>query len=185
MILAIDAGHGLGNSKSGVMDSGAVAAGHRECDIALDWALAVNWAAKQRGLKTFMPRKSNEDNAPLAHRVQRAHDAGCTHFLSLHLNSAGILATGTETLFRDAADRKFAFVVHSAAVNVLGRKDRGLKPESASPRGRLAVFAFQGPCCLCELGFISNPTDRNLLLQRQKRAAFGELIIAKFLGGVV
>lgn len=185
MILAIDPGHGLGNSKSGVLDSGAVAAGHRECDIALDWALALNWVAKKKGLKTFMTRKSNEDSAPLSHRVRRAHDAGCTHFLSLHLNSAGILASGTETLFRDAIDRKFALVVHSAAVNVLGRKDRGLKPESASPRGRLAVFAFQGPCCLSELGFITNPTDRNLLLQRQKRVAYAELLIAKFLGGAV
>lgn len=180
-MLAIDPGHGMANSKAGVFDPGAIAVGHREADITLDWGLAVNWVCTQRGLKAWMTRKSDTESAPLSRRVQRAHDQGCTHFLSIHLNSGSVLATGTETLYRDSVDRKFAEIVHSCALHAIGRKDRGVKNEAVSPHGRLAVFGFNGPCCLVETAFITNSGDRNVVLMRDRRLAFAEMLVTRLL----
>lgn len=182
MKLCIDPGHGLSNRAPGVYDPGATACGDAEADIALAWALALKKYATDAGIECFMTRDSAEDAAPVAKRAQRAQFSGCTHFISLHCNAAANpLARGTETFYRDSADKALAAKVQKAAMSAIGSADRGLKDESASQHNRLAVFGFQGPCCLLEIGFITNPGDRKKMKERERRIAFALAMVTALL----
>lgn len=176
MKLAIDPGHGMGNRREGVYDPGAVGGGVAEADVALQWALTGKWILEQKGVDVWLTRDDDRDLTPVGTRDNRAREAGCTRFISIHCNSAGPTATGTETFFRDAEDKKWATIVQKAALEALDLRDRGLKTEASSQHTRLAVLDFAGPACLLELGFISNPGDRTRMLERSRRIAFWEAI---------
>lgn len=184
MKLCIDPGHGDSNSSPGVFDSGAEGGNLREADIAWQFANTLAYLCKQAKIATYLTR-SQDSPAPLSRRVQGAVDAHCTHWLSIHLNSAdSSIARGYEVLIRDRkVSGKWAAVVLDAAGAMYGPSDklnRGIKSESASPHGRLAVMGFttHGPTCLVELGFITNQGDRAVLTTKEARVAFADRIIA-------
>ena len=179
--LCIDPGHGNKNTGSGY-DPGAESAGHTEADIALQWALTLNWVLSQAGIKTFLTRDDDSDPDPVGTRDDRAEAAGCTHFIALHCNCATGTASGTETYYRDARDKGLAAPVQRAALAALGLHDRGLKTESDSQHTSLAVFDFDGPACLVELGFIDNTTDRGRMQERDRRVKFADALCGYFKG---
>lgn len=180
MKLCIDPGHGFANRRPGVYDPGAMSFGHAEADIALQWALTGKWVLTRGGIAVWLTRDDDSDPDPVGTRDDRAEAAGCTHFLSLHCNAADTgLIHGTETFYRDEADRKWAKFVQNAALAALGGHDRGVKPEGDSQHNRLAVFDFDGPCALLELGFITNPMDRQQMLLRTNRVKFWQLVLAE------
>lgn len=170
--ICLDPGHGHSNRKSGVYDPGAVAGGVTEAGIVLDWALTGKWLAKEYGIEVFLTRDDDSDPTPVGSRDDKAEAAGCNYFLSLHCNAANGQARGTETFYRDSADKAFAGIVQAAAMTAMGSKDRGLKSESDSQHTRLAVFDFDGPCALLEIGFIDSASDRTKMQQRETRIAF-------------
>lgn len=175
MKLCIDPGHGMGNRRSGAYDPGATRSPFAEADIVLQWALTGKWVLSRAGIAVFLTRDADADPTPVSTRDDRAEAAGCTHFLSLHVNDADTdTATGTETYYRDMVDRPFALLVQNLAVRTMGRRDRGVKIESASQHNRLAVFDFDGPAALLELGFIGNASDRTAMLLRDNRVRFWE-----------
>lgn len=181
--LCIDSGHAMGNSGNPTKyDPGAVAGGHTEAAIALSVGLSVKAEAVLRGLPVFLTRDDATDVTPVSTRASRANAANCSHFLSLHLNAGPEQAHGVETLYRDEADKAFAAKIHAGVLRATGLKDRGLKHESESARGRLAVFGFDGPACLVELGFITNGTDRGVLLKRETRIRIADEIIDACIG---
>lgn len=174
MKIGVDPGHGNSNRRSGVYDPGAVSAGHAEADIVLQWGLTGKWIAeKEFGIKVFMTRDDDSDPTPVSTRDDRAEQAGCDYFLSLHCNAASGQATGTETFYRDIKDKVFAALVQNAALSALEIRDRGLKTEADSqhPNG-LSIFNFDGPAALLELGFIDNPADRARMRDRDRRITF-------------
>ena len=177
MKIAIDPGHGFSNRRRGVYDPGAVGGGLEEADIALDWALTGKWLCKEAGVACFLTRDDDTDPTPVGQRDDRAELAGCTHFISLHCNAGG--GTGTETFFRDARDNVLAAIVNQSAVGALGTKNRGLKSEGASQHQTLAIFDFDGPACLLEIGFIDNPNDRPKMTSRNNRIAFWRRLIGE------
>jgi N-acetylmuramoyl-L-alanine amidase len=172
--LCIDAGHGASNRRTGVYDPGAVSpSGTTEADVVLLWALTgKHILASEFGIDVFLTRADDRDPNPVGGRDDEAEAADCTHFISLHCNAASGTASGTETFYRDGADKSFALKVQAAAVAVLGLKDRGIKSESVSQHGSLAVFGFDGPAALLEIGFIDHPVDRQKMLSRDNRIAF-------------
>ena len=172
MKLCIDPGHGYANRRAGVYDSGAVAAGVAEADIVLQIALTGKWLCSQRGIECWLTRDDDRDPTPVGSRDDRAEQAGCTHFLSLHMNAATGTATGTETFYRDSADKAWARKIQSSALAAWGLRDRGLKTEADSQHNRLAVFDFDGPAALLEVGFIDNSLDRGRAQDRDRRIAF-------------
>ena len=179
MKLGIDPGHGMGSRRPGVYDPGAVSGGAQEASIVLAWGLELRDACQRAGIATFTTRDDRTDPTPLGTRDNRANAAGCTHFLSLHNNgSVNPLARGVETFYRDGPDLAWAKIVHAVTVARMGTKDRGVKAESATRAGRLAVLGFVGPACLVELGFISSPHDRARLLDPAIRRAWAERMVA-------
>ncbi len=175
MRICIDAGHGYANRRAGSYDPGATAAGLAEADITLQWALTLKWVLARAGVPVWLTRDDDRDPAPVATRDDRAEQARCTHLLSIHCNAGGNgKRSGVETFFRDETDRRWAAVVHEAAVRGIGLPDRGVRPEAATAVGRLAVFDFAGPACLVELGYIDSAADRRALTSRARRIAFAE-----------
>jgi N-acetylmuramoyl-L-alanine amidase len=172
MKLAIDPGHGMSNKRDDVFDPGAVAAGVRECDIALEWALTGKYILPQYGINHFLTRDDNLDEVPVGRRDDMAAAAHCTHFLSIHCNAADGKATGVEVYYRDISDRAFAQLVLDSLVEATGLKSRGLKRESDSQHSRLAVLDFGPPACLAEIGFLDNPHDRSVIRDREVRLKF-------------
>jgi N-acetylmuramoyl-L-alanine amidase len=172
MKLAVDPGHGMSNKRDDVFDPGAVAAGVRECDIALEWALTGKYILPQYGINHFLTRDDNLDEVPVGRRDDMAAAAHCTHFLSIHCNAADGKATGVEVYYRDISDRAFAQLVLDSLVEATGLKSRGLKRESESQHSRLAVLDFDPPACLAEIGFLDNPHDRSMIRDREVRLKF-------------
>ena len=161
----------MGNARRGVFDPGAtVKAGTQtftEADIVLRYALALGKLCEQSRIEFFMTRGSSTEPAPVRGRAARAAAAGCTHFVSIHLNSsAKPRANGLEVLYRDERkDRPLAAALQQALLKVTGFSDRG-----NDRRTDLAVLKFkQGPAVLIELGFISNKADREFLLSEGNR----------------
>lgn len=184
MKLCIDPGHGFSNATPGTYDPGAIGGGLEEADIALDWALTGKWVLNRAGIAVWLTRDDDRDASPLAIRDERAHLVGCTHFLSLHCNAAAPRfgtrpATGTEVFWRDVDDMRWASHVLAAALPALGLRNRGLKTEGLSPRGRLSVFDFDGSAALLELGFITNARDRAAMTRRENRVAFWERLASR------
>jgi len=182
MKIAIDAGHGMGNARRGVFDPGATAkAGAQdftEADIVLRYALALGKLCEQSRFEFFMTRGSSTEPAPVGGRAARAGAAGCTHFVSIHLNSsAKPRANDLEVLYRDEKkDRPLAAALQQALLKVTGFRDRG-----NDRRTDLAVLKFeQGPAALIELGFISNRGDREFLLAEGNRDRVCSAILQVF-----
>lgn len=181
MRLCIDPGHGFANRRPAVYDPGACGGGVCEADIVLQWALSGKWILNQLGIATWLTREDDRSSDPVSSRDDRAEQAGCTKFISLHCNAASPQATGTETFYRDATDRAWAAKVQAAALVALGLRDRGLKTESQSQHSRLAVFDFDGPACLLELGFITRQSDRTQMLKRENRITFWQALAEELL----
>lgn len=176
MRICIDPGHGMSNRDKGVYDPGAVGAGVEEADVALAWAKTLAWVLRKDGHSVYLTRDEHEDDLPLIRRAKLARLANCTHFLSIHANAAGNpLASGTETIHRDAP--VWASRVQMAALDAMKRPNRGVKTEKQLGRV-LAVLGAPNPCLL-EIGFISNATDRKLMLARETRLAFAESLAGR------
>lgn len=154
----------MGNRTPGVYDSGCSANGIDEADVVLTWAEELNKAVIARGIQTYFTRRGRSQEVPVGARAKLAQLAGCTHFISIHVNDADDdQAHGTETLYNHSDD--LAKEVQTALVSNLGLRDRGCKH-----RSDLAVLKFIGPCCLIELGFIKNPVDMKHISSDQLRA---------------
>lgn len=180
MKIAIDPGHGMSNRVPGKYDPGAVSGGVAEADIALQMALTLKHVLRAAGIDAILTRRSDVDGCPIGIRARWAQQMGCTHFLSLHCNAAiTFFASGTETFYRDSRDEDFAEMVQDVALKAWGFKDRGIKHESQSQHKRLAVFDFDGPTCLLEMGFITNPANRKMLLDRDARIRFAVALMER------
>jgi N-acetylmuramoyl-L-alanine amidase len=169
MMIAIDPGHGMSNKKWGVYDPGAISeeygSVYKEADVVLQYGLTLRTVLLNRSIGVFMTRDDEKDHAPYQDRARNAENAGCTMFISLHMNSSEQqIARGTETLYRD--DKDFAQKLQDAVLSVGGLKDRKIVK-----RDDLAVLKFQGLAALIELGFIYDDEDRKVLLNPQKRLA--------------
>lgn len=179
MKIAIDPGHGMGNSAAGVFDPGATkrvgTETFAEADIVLRYGHTLRRLLEDSGLEVFMTRTSSADSAAVGRRARRATEAGCTHFVSLHLNSStSAQANGIEVLFRDEVkDRALAEQLQERLASITGFSNRGVER-----RTNLAVLRFSpGPVVLIELGFISNDGDRSFLIQGANRDAICQGIL--------
>jgi N-acetylmuramoyl-L-alanine amidase len=171
MKVCVDPGHGMSNRRLNVFDPGAVhfenGRNFQEAAIVLHYGLTLKDMFRARGVPVFMTRDDNEDHAPVGQRAGGAKSAGCDVLISLHMNDVDDdRANGTETLFKDGADKALAAKLQAAMIGITGLKDRGLKP-----RDDLAVLRFNGVAVLLELGFIANDKDRNKLIDPQTRDA--------------
>lgn len=179
MKICLDPGHGMGNRKAGVFDPGAEGSGTDEAAVTLEWALTGKFLLPKQDIEVFLTRDDQTDPTPVGTRDDRAKAAKCTHFISIHCNSANGKASGIEVFYRDTVDKAFAGHVMTALAAATGLPIRGLKKESESQHSRLAVLDFGPPACLIEIGFIDNPKDRKIITSKATRVRFFELLAQK------
>lgn len=168
--IGIDPGHGMSNRRWTVYDPGAVSEGVQEAHVALAVAMELRDQCMRRGWSWFLTRASNAEDAPLRDRVARARAAQCDVIVSLHCNAhTREFAHGTETLY--LASEWVAAEVQRRLVAALGTADRGVKQ-----RDDLAILRYERPAILCELGFVTNPADRDMLTDPAKQLAAARAI---------
>lgn len=165
-VIAIDPGHG-GH------DPGAVANGLNEKDLNLGVALHLRDYLQQAGIKVVMTR-SDDTFIALDDRVAIAENAGADTFVSLHMNSAGATASGTESYYtttgsasRSESSKALAQFIQERLVKAIGSKDRGEKIENYR-----VIYKNSLPAVLVEMGFISNAEQANFINTHQKETAY-------------
>lgn len=169
MKVAIDPGHGMSNRQQGRYDPGAVhvenGTEYREADIALKYGLTLRDIFREKGHQVFMTRDDNQDHAPLGQRAANAKNAGAQVLISLHLNSVeDDEAKGLEVLYGNSKNKDLAQDLQTALIKITGFVDRKIEQ-----RQKLAVLKFNGAAAMIELGFLPHDSDRNTLINPQKR----------------
>ncbi len=169
-IIAIDPGHG------GEKDWGTTKGVHREKNINLAIALFLREILEERGYRTYMIR---EDDSAVENSTRSglAKENGAAMYVSIHQNSLpeeNDAGRGAEVWYCDlfdTNDAELAQCVLDELTAFVGMKNRGIKLSN-----KLIVLRENTlPACLVECGFMSSPTERELLLTEdyQKKIAEG------------
>lgn len=158
MRIMLDAGHG------GV-DPGAVSkhdgVEYREADFNFDIVQKVAELLRGDGFEVLLTRsKKNETMTPGA-RLRKFNSSGAEAFVSVHCNSSSnATATGVEVIYRDDEDVPLADEIYDELLEATGLRGRGVKSDHEDLHRTLTVLnPSNRPCCLVEVGFISNPED--------------------------
>ncbi len=169
----IDQGHNPNNPNAGAEGNGL-----REQDLV--YRIGQELASLLRANGNFEVRLSrptadtqlgNSNAESLRQRVADANNWGADYFISLHTNAAAPSATGVEA---------FAYSEPSAAFElgedileelsaITGLRNRGMAVRS----GLYVLRKTNMPAVLVELGFITNPRDAELMLNRPELFAEG------------
>jgi len=156
----IDPGHG--GSDPGAIGIGGI----HEADINLAIALKLKTLLDNGGYRTMISRTTDTD-VGLYDRPYQANNEGADVFVSIHSDSFGSpSANGTTVLYYpngyngDTRDEKtFAQIIHDDLMKQINTTDRGL-----SERPKLVVLnQTKMPAVLVETGFVTSPTDAQLL----------------------
>lgn len=153
----------MSNKRRGQYDTGAVYKGATEAEIVMRYANCLKQEIEKLGHTVVRTRVDEHDPAPVWRRDDIAMSYRCDRMISLHTNSGGGRANGTETFYRGADDKAMALRLTEAVCQVLGTKNRGAKTEQESQHSSLAVLEFD-KCWLVELGFGDNAEDLAKLL---------------------
>lgn len=155
-IIVLDAGHGGS-------DSGAVAYGYKEKNMTLKIVQAAKaYFDKDPSIKVYYTRLS--DTYPsLSDRSDLANNVGADRFYSVHINSAGSSAHGTETLYNSKGYKstsgltsyKWSSTVHPYIRSATGFTNRGLVDRT----GLYVLRHSKTASTLTEIGFVSNKTE--------------------------
>lgn len=165
-IVVLDPGHG------------ASAVGTHQKDVyekTLNLEILYNKAkeyfnGKDSTIKAYWTRV-NDSNPSLADRAKLADKVGADVFISLHMNSAGKTASGTETLYasnnkntKNGMDsKKMADLFQKYLVDELGLKGRRIVDRT----GLYVLKHNSVPAILIELGFLSNANDYKKLMDEE------------------
>lgn len=159
-IIGVDAGHG--GSDPGTSGPSKV----KEKTLTLDLALRLARMLREAGARVIMTREADVSVSNPT-RVNTVHAGGAEVFISIHLNGyTNPAINGTETLYRpSAANDRLARLIQGEFLRELGLADRGLMV-----RPNLYILRESRiPVALAEVGYLTNPSDENRLLQAEFR----------------
>ena len=157
MLIAANAGHCPG------LDPGACGSIITEANLAKQYVELINKYLNAVGINTIFIQENS-----LSQICRIANDNDADLFYSLHFNSASNpAATGTETYYYEGSQRGqiFAQCVQNQLVSTLGLYDRGIKTN-----GLYVTRNTNMPGILIEVGFINNPTEEQILIDRMDDA---------------
>lgn len=136
-------------------DPGAVSAGRREADIAVEFRNIVSFYLSRAGVPHELDGEGTA-NLPLAAAVKRTRQLQGVE-VEFHCNAAASRgATGVESL-QSPANTLLGEKLCQAVADGLALRNRGAKPENAGQHHRLAFVQAGG--VILELLFITNPAD--------------------------
>lgn len=168
-IIVLDPGHG--GKDPGTSKDGAV-----EKEIVLKVGTKVKEKLEAAGATVYMTR-AGDTYPTLQDRVDYASSKYAEVFVSIHVNSASSTsASGTETYYSISGenlqeDYRLANAINSQIVNNADMVDRGVRKEDYFVVRNLTL-----PAVLVELGFVTNPSDREKLTSSKYIDIFAESI---------
>lgn len=154
-------------------DPGAVSNGVKEADLTKELRdLICKELATAKA--SFI---SDKDFETLSQYISRIKPGSGSVVCEVHFNAGSPNATGVETIVRANAAKEsiaLAKAINNAVVNASGLYNRGVKDETQSHRGRLAILhTAAGISVLPELCFITNKNDLVLYNKAKKEIAKG------------
>lgn len=186
-IIIVDPGHGG-------IDGGAVSKeGLLEKDVALNISLIIRDYLQQSGALVIMSREEDQDLAKpstsgvrnrkvedLKRRVQLVNETGGDLYISLHLNAIPSPQwSGAQTFYNRSIDEneKIAKFIQEEIRTNLENTNR-----FAKPIGNVYLLKYaEIPGALVEVGFLSNPTEAELL----NTEAYQQKIAASIYQGIL
>ncbi|MCL2619803.1 MAG: N-acetylmuramoyl-L-alanine amidase family protein [Defluviitaleaceae bacterium] len=171
-VVLLDPGHG-GH------DPGARHHGMRESDIVLDISLRVAEILRRDGIVQVYMTRDSDVTVANAHRAATANDIADI-FVSVHVNAANRVATGTETLYAihddeptDFNSRHLSEIFQTNMVEAFGSVDRGVRN-----RPRIQVLnSTRIPATLLELEFLDTPLGYQLFSSDSFRDLAANVIV--------
>lgn len=165
--IVIDPGHGG-------KDPGAISvSGVREKELTLAAAQVLQAVLEEAGARVLMTR-SGDEYVDLYMRAELANEFAADAFISIHMNSYhNPQLSGTETYHHPSADegRRLAKLVHEEVLKALGRSDRGVRSADF-----VVLRETTMPAVLVEAGYLSNPTEEQILLDPSTRLRLAQAI---------
>lgn len=165
-LIILDPGHGG-------EDNGCERAEVLEKDINLQLALSLQTKLIEMGYEVIMTR-NKDTSLTLDERIEIANDSNADIYISIHQNAyEGKEASGVETWYgSEAADDegRLAKLLHRNLLKKTESTDRGLQETNELK----VIRETKMPACLVETGFLSNDTERELLLDAQYQAKIVE-----------
>lgn len=161
----VDAGHG-GH------DRGARAvSGLHEKYLALDTSKRLAKELRRRGFHVIEPRQSDVF-IPLGRRVDISNHTGNAIFVSVHYNWARRQAPrGIEIYYYNPRSAPLAANILQQTLRAYPTTNRGVKRNNY-----FVLRKNRRPAVLCELGFLSNPTDNRYVQNAMVRQRLAERI---------
>ena len=155
--IVLDAGHGG-------TDYGAIREGVNEKDITLDITQRVDAILRSKGYRVSLVR-SDDTFVSLEDRVEFSENEGPEIFVSIHVNSAvSNDPNGIETHWYHDYSKELAEIIHKHMTKEVKANDRGLFKSKFYVINHTTV-----PAVLCEIGFLSNDTERNELITESRK----------------
>ncbi len=162
--IMLDPGHG-GNSLGAV---GPLGAQWSEKVINLNSSIKLKNELESLGAKVLMTRTEDID-VSLEDRLAMSKKAKPDLFVSIHANSmeSNVDITkvdGFSIFYRDGYAYNIADKIHNQIVNILNRKDKGIRKEK--------FYVFRGTWCpsiLIESGFVPNPVEFQWLIDEEEQ----------------
>ena len=166
--LFLSAGHSDVKGK----DRGAVSGQFVEGELAADFRRQLAFELQQLNVNCILDNDSNVtgDTVRLFRGLVKQADVA----IDIHFNAAGFVATGTEIIIPDKST-KFENEVSKEIAKIiglsLGIRNRGVKPESYTPRKKLFWMVIPCENILIEVCFLTNKTDMEKYLQNKELLA--------------
>lgn len=162
-------------------DSGAVSKDGKTTEFKYCASFRDMVVAEIKAIRPDIKVITDQDYETLSQYLTRIKTGSGSVVIEPHLNSAANKsATGTEVLIADNHTKNSALMaaeMSQAIANAFGLKNRGVKTESQSARGKLALVRKDGTTVLPELGFISNEqVDLVFLNDPCKKAAAAKAV---------
>jgi N-acetylmuramoyl-L-alanine amidase len=156
--VVIDPGHGG-------TDYGAIREGINEKDITLDISKRVQSILLSKGIKAVLTR-DDDTFVSLEDRVDFSESEEPEIFISVHVNSAvSTDPNGIETHWYHDYSKPLAEIIHKHFVKEIPTaKDRGLFKSKF-----YVINHTTSPAVLCEIGFLSNPEERNEIITDKRK----------------
>ncbi len=162
--IVIDPGHGGS-------DCGAIRNNIYEKNITLDVSKRVTALLEKKGYIVTMTRDTDK-TVSLQERVDISEEIEPDIFVSIHVNSSNNTApNGLETHYYKDNSLKLAKNIHASLLNHINANDRGLFKSKF-----YVINHTTAPAVLVEIGFLSNPTEREQIMSEARKQATAKAI---------
>ena len=143
-------------------DSGAVSNGLKEADLTKRIRDLIYARIKQLSPTALVTKDDDKDTLNQVISKIKPHITSKDVLLDIHYNASTPQATGVECFVSNNASQKskdLAKEIAEITHKITGIKNRGVKKESQSARGKLGILNMKGTAVLWEVAFITNNSD--------------------------